>query len=323
MAYFTIILQTDQQAKEGLWIAAILIIFMVVVGIWAKNKEYNEREYLERKLNADDGDKKYDNSNRDRDKAEIEKKLNVNKIITDEDFEMAEWISDISLINRLRERRVKQDLEKEENDLKDKADKFSLKEYSNSDLSLKKYFLAIENQICVCNKCNYSYMRIWNLNTENVELRCENCKKKHLYGKKSLEGISLVRLDKLLDLNIKRHNESLNNPYIRKSSIDLDFNGLKSNSPKWYVYTLKPKLEAKPNKRNINVEDEDFRSRRISQEVKDAVWNRDKGKCVECGSNKKLEFDHIIPFSKGGSNTYRNLQLLCENCNRTKSDKIG
>ena len=61
----------------------------------------------------------------------------------------------------------------------------------------------------------------------------------------------------------------------------------------------------------------------IPQNVKDKVWNRDGGKCVECGSNENLEFDHIIPFSKGGANTYRNLQLLCEHCNRSKSDKIG
>jgi hypothetical protein len=61
----------------------------------------------------------------------------------------------------------------------------------------------------------------------------------------------------------------------------------------------------------------------ISQTIKDQVWNRDGGKCVECGSNEKIEFDHIIPFSKGGSNTYRNLQILCEKCNRSKSDKIG
>ena len=65
------------------------------------------------------------------------------------------------------------------------------------------------------------------------------------------------------------------------------------------------------------------KSRRISQLTKDKVWRRDEGKCVECSSNEKLEFDHIIPFSKGGSNTYRNIQLLCEPCNRSKSDKIG
>ncbi len=61
----------------------------------------------------------------------------------------------------------------------------------------------------------------------------------------------------------------------------------------------------------------------ISQSVQDKVWNRDGGRCVKCGSNIKLEFDHIIPFSKGGANTYRNLQLLCEKCNRKKSNKIG
>ena len=65
------------------------------------------------------------------------------------------------------------------------------------------------------------------------------------------------------------------------------------------------------------------RSRRISQDVKDKVWRRDEGKCVECSSNENLEFDHIIPHSKGGANTYRNIQLLCEKCNRSKSAKIG
>ena len=60
----------------------------------------------------------------------------------------------------------------------------------------------------------------------------------------------------------------------------------------------------------------------IPPRVKNQVWNRDGGVCVECGNNEKLEFDHIIPISKGGSSTYRNVQLLCESCNRRKSDKI-
>lgn len=61
----------------------------------------------------------------------------------------------------------------------------------------------------------------------------------------------------------------------------------------------------------------------IPQEIQDIVWNRDGGRCVKCGSRENLEFDHIIPFSKGGSNTARNLQLLCEKCNREKSNSIG
>ena len=61
----------------------------------------------------------------------------------------------------------------------------------------------------------------------------------------------------------------------------------------------------------------------IPQNVKDQVWNRDGGKCIQCGSNENLEFDHIIPHSKGGADTYRNLQLLCQPCNGRKSNKIG
>ncbi|NLA50063.1 MAG: hypothetical protein GX876_11455 [Bacteroidales bacterium] len=61
----------------------------------------------------------------------------------------------------------------------------------------------------------------------------------------------------------------------------------------------------------------------IPQEIMDKVWNRDGGKCVKCGSQENLEFDHIIPFSKGGATTYRNLQLLCKKCNLKKLDNIG
>ncbi len=61
----------------------------------------------------------------------------------------------------------------------------------------------------------------------------------------------------------------------------------------------------------------------IAEEVRNEVWRRDQGKCTRCTSVFKLEFDHIIPVSKGGSNTARNIQLLCEICNRQKSDSIG
>jgi len=67
---------------------------------------------------------------------------------------------------------------------------------------------------------------------------------------------------------------------------------------------------------------EDKQSRHISKTVQREVWRRDQGRCVECSSKVRLEFDHIIPYSQGGSNTARNIQLLCEKCNRKKSNKI-
>lgn len=62
--------------------------------------------------------------------------------------------------------------------------------------------------------------------------------------------------------------------------------------------------------------------RYVSSEVRQAVWERDHGRCVICGSRRKLHYDHIIPFSKGGSNTEKNIRILCEKCNLHKSDKI-
>jgi len=57
--------------------------------------------------------------------------------------------------------------------------------------------------------------------------------------------------------------------------------------------------------------------------VKVEVWKRDKGKCQLCKSNKNLHYDHVIPFSKGGSSlTSENIRLLCARHNLEKSDKI-
>ena len=56
----------------------------------------------------------------------------------------------------------------------------------------------------------------------------------------------------------------------------------------------------------------------IPREVKIFVWNRDGGKCIKCGNQEGLEFCHILPISKGGGSTARNIQLLCETCNRSK-----
>lgn len=60
----------------------------------------------------------------------------------------------------------------------------------------------------------------------------------------------------------------------------------------------------------------------IPSAVRREVWRRDGGKCAQCGSRESLEYDHIIPVSKGGSNTARNVELLCEKCNRSKRDLI-
>lgn len=60
----------------------------------------------------------------------------------------------------------------------------------------------------------------------------------------------------------------------------------------------------------------------ISQETKNFVFARDKGQCRCCKTTSNIQFDHIKPFSCGGSNESYNIQLLCQQCNASKSNGI-
>ncbi|MCW2966520.1 MAG: endonuclease [Solirubrobacteraceae bacterium] len=60
----------------------------------------------------------------------------------------------------------------------------------------------------------------------------------------------------------------------------------------------------------------------IPERVRHEVWRRDRGTCVDCGSRSRLEYDHIIPIVRGGSNTVRNLEIRCEQCNRSKGARV-
>jgi hypothetical protein len=63
-------------------------------------------------------------------------------------------------------------------------------------------------------------------------------------------------------------------------------------------------------------------TRHISQSVRQRVWVDYGGRCAECNADHYLEYDHIIPHSRGGSNDFENIQLLCRGCNQRKSNKI-
>ncbi len=65
------------------------------------------------------------------------------------------------------------------------------------------------------------------------------------------------------------------------------------------------------------------RRRLIPTSVKVEVWKRDGGRCVKCGANDELHFDHDVPYSKGGTSiTSENVQLLCARHNLGKRDRI-
>jgi hypothetical protein len=62
----------------------------------------------------------------------------------------------------------------------------------------------------------------------------------------------------------------------------------------------------------------DWSSRYISKPLRAEVLERDLHRCVRCSRTDKLEIDHIVPISQGGTSSAENLQVLCRSCNRAK-----
>lgn len=59
----------------------------------------------------------------------------------------------------------------------------------------------------------------------------------------------------------------------------------------------------------------------IPHEIRRAVYERDKYRCVTCGTHLDLSLDHIVAWSKGGQDDADNLQTLCRSCNSRKRDR--
>lgn len=67
-------------------------------------------------------------------------------------------------------------------------------------------------------------------------------------------------------------------------------------------------------------------TRDIPRAVMLKVVRRDGQICAICKRNvldDEIEFDHVIPFSRGGATTAENLRVLCRECNRKKSDTLN
>lgn len=68
---------------------------------------------------------------------------------------------------------------------------------------------------------------------------------------------------------------------------------------------------------HLSVRDFDARDKRT-------VYEKQKGICPLCGKHfdiVQMQGDHILPWSKGGKTTLDNLQMLCIDCNLSKSSK--
>ena len=66
--------------------------------------------------------------------------------------------------------------------------------------------------------------------------------------------------------------------------------------------------------------------RRAGGSITQAQWGaillRHGGGCAQCGSDKEIHMDHIIPVARGGKTEPANLQPLCRPCNQSKGAKL-
>jgi len=88
------------------------------------------------------------------------------------------------------------------------------------------------------------------------------------------------------------------------------------------VFKFRMRLSSQPDEPVQAAELEEFR-RAIPAWVKQIVYNRDKGRCVMCGAQDQLHFDHDLPFAKGGTGlTPANVRILCARHNLQKGARI-
>ncbi len=155
-----------------------------------------------------------------------------------------------------------------------------------------------------CPSCNE--LEVWLLeispNARSATVRCEHCKKVYRIKLDPSNPDDILKLFQSFYEKAKFINE-LGNPY--SSSI---FNSLNVHPNPYWVITIQ---KSQSGKREA-----------IPKHIKRSVWTRDSGQCVNCGSQTDLQYDHIIPVSKGGSSTIENLQILCKTCNLKKRASI-
>src|SRR3972149_5532599 len=88
------------------------------------------------------------------------------------------------------------------------------------------------------------------------------------------------------------------------------------------VFKFRMRLSDRPDQVAQREQLDDFR-RVIPAWVKQAVYKRDKGRCVVCGAEDQLHFDHDLPYSKGGTGlTPHNVRILCARHNLQKGARI-
>lgn len=139
------------------------------------------------------------------------------------------------------------------------------------------------------------------------------CRLNHLEQLKDEAEIELAKINSEYDFLDKKLSLINNtNNFFDKVSTNQYIIGLKNN-----IYNTFGDDDEDEKQENV---------RTISGKTRLDVFERDDYRCQMCGRTVddgiKLHIDHIVPFSKGGSNEMDNLQVLCHECNLAKHDRM-
>ena len=104
----------------------------------------------------------------------------------------------------------------------------------------------------------------------------------------------------------------------------------RSHGGSWVVIDAAEKEKAwlsnyQDEKEGLEVVKRPRRSRGLPKSIRFEVFRRDNFTCTYCGRKApevKLQIDHYVPWSKGGSNDPANLRTACRECNIGKSDRV-
>lgn len=102
-----------------------------------------------------------------------------------------------------------------------------------------------------------------------------------------------------------------------------DYSFVQSGSRKVFRFRLRP-VDTSGAEQWLPLRAEELPDdRRIPPSVMAEVYKRDRGRCVKCSSNQNLHFDHVLPYSLGGtSKDASNIRLLCARHNLEKGSKL-
>lgn len=159
--------------------------------------------------------------------------------------------------------------------------------------------------------------------------KCRPCKRAYLYQwrKNNPEKFRSIQ-DKWDGKNTDRIKESAHALYVQNSAEKIAY------AKEYYERNkeeLKPKRAKwhKDNPESCRVSEQNRRAAKLqsggllSKGLKAKLFTLQRGRCACCGLplGENYHLDHIMPLSRGGSNTDGNIQLLRQRCNNQKYNK--